>query len=554
MTRAHPLWRPRIRMLRVLWRVLRPLALGAFLLVAVRLLGLPDTFHEQATVVFLILVVYGVLWALALEALAPFRPELRLVPATDDRARRLAAIVQWFLLLAVGLQLALYLLEANAVHPAFAAVVRLVRNAGLVLVAWMALARSGVTDRWVPDRVENVWDLLLTWTFRFVLPFGVVVAMAWLTLRALGYVGLAHWSLQRAGWTAIAIVAVALLHGWIRLGIGVFLRFLRDEKETPTAEVDAERGDAQGWIALDRTLRLLLSIGAVLLALFVVLRIWGVDGPALRSALSARLPLASDRTWMDLVRGAVQVSVVLLIGRIVREILVFIVFPSRNTEVGARYAIVTVLKYVVLFLAVMVGAGAVGFDMSAITVFAGGAGVGLSFALKDILGNFFSGLILLFERPVRVGDLIEVGGVSGRVEAIRLRGTVIRAFNQSSVIIPNQQMIGERLTNLTQHRTLARMEVAVGVAYDSDLQHVETVLLREARGMPGVVDQPAPFVRVSAFGASSVDMTLFWYTDRVGERGGIQYELQKRIFKTFASEGIEMPNPQLDVHLGSANE
>ena len=548
---AKSLWVPRIRLLRILWRLLSPLALGTFLVVAVRLLGLPERFRGQASTILAILVAYGLLWGLVWEILAPLKPELRLVSLSDDRARRLATMFKWILLLVLGVELALYLLEANAVHPAFAALIRLARGVGLCLVAWLAIVRGGLLRRFVPDHVESVWDLLATWALRFVLPFGVLSIVAWLVLRALGYLGFAQWVLARAGWTALAVLAVALVHWWARHWLGRIVGFMREADETEAHDDRAEKHRAEGWIALDRTSRLILKVGAALAAVLLVLTIWGIDRAELTALLSHGLPFGSARTWGDLLRGAAQIFLLVLSGGILRDVLVFIVFRSRGTEEGVRYAIVTVLKYVVIVFSVVLAASAVGLNMSAVTVFAGGAGVGLSFALKDILGNFFSGLILLFERPVRVGDLIEVGGVGGKVEAIRLRGTVIRAWDGSAVIIPNQQMVGERLKNLTQERELARLEVAVGVAYDSDLEEVERLLVNEAEVTTGVIETPAPVVRLSAFGESTVDVQLFCYTDRVGERHAIQYALRKNVLAGLTVAGVEMPFPQHDVHLRS---
>jgi small-conductance mechanosensitive channel len=147
-----------------------------------------------------------------------------------------------------------------------------------------------------------------------------------------------------------------------------------------------------------------------------------------------------------------------------------------------------------------------------------------------------------------VGDSVAVAGIEGKIEAIRLRGTTIRTFDGTTVIIPNTQMIGERLTSLSYGLHTARMQVDVGVSYDADPHEVERVLLEVARADKRVLEDPAPFVRFNAFGASSLDFLMRCYTHEVSDRFNIASQLKVAVFEALKKNGIEIPFPQQDVH------
>ena len=186
-----------------------------------------------------------------------------------------------------------------------------------------------------------------------------------------------------------------------------------------------------------------------------------------------------------------------------------------------------------------------------LAVFAGGASVGLAFGMKDIFSNFFSGLIMLLERPVRVGDTIEVSGNKGKVEAIRLRGTTLRTFDGTMVIVPNTEMIGSSLANLSYTLETARMQIDVGVSYGESPAKVEEVLLRVARADWRVLGDPEPVVRFNNFGASSLDFCLRVWTHEIDARWAMISELRAKVFEAFREEGIEIPFPQTDLHIRS---
>jgi small-conductance mechanosensitive channel len=281
----------------------------------------------------------------------------------------------------------------------------------------------------------------------------------------------------------------------------------------------------------------------------LVLAAWGETPASFRAALDTPWFGSDSLTWLGLFEAAVTVALVFAVGAVLRNLLTYFAFPRMEIDAGARYAVLTVLRYFVWVFAVLTGLGAAGVDASSLAVFAGAAGVGLAFGLQDIFANFFSGLIMLVERPVRVGDTVEIGGTQGVVEAIRLRGTVLRTLDRASVIIPNRQFIGERLTNLTHRMEAYRLQVQVGVSYDADPAQVLRALEEVARRDGRILKDPAPVARFQGFGPSSLDFSLYAFTGQVENRWHIASDLHASVLAAFRREGIEIPFPQHDVRI-----
>jgi len=223
-----------------------------------------------------------------------------------------------------------------------------------------------------------------------------------------------------------------------------------------------------------------------------------------------------------------------------------------SLDLGAREAIGSLFRYFVLFLGSIIIIQSAGIDLTALSVLAGAIGVGIGFGLQNIANNFISGVIILLERPIKVGDRVEVGDIDGRVVAIGARATTVITNDNIAVIVPNSRFISEPVVNWTQNDPRVRFKIPVGVAYGSDLRLVERLLLQVARENPDVLDDPAPVVRLMAFGDSAVEFELrVWSTTLVHKRGKLISDLNFAIYDTFQQHGIEMPFPQRDVHIRS---
>jgi small-conductance mechanosensitive channel len=220
---------------------------------------------------------------------------------------------------------------------------------------------------------------------------------------------------------------------------------------------------------------------------------------------------------------------------------------------GLRYAIGRILGYVIFFLGVLIALQTVGINATMLAVFGGALGVGLGFGLQDVVKNFVAGLVVLIERPVQVGDRIEIEGVSGDVVEIRARATVVRTNDDIHLIVPNSKFISETVINRSFGRRIVRYRIPVGVAYGSDPEVVKEALLAAARGSESVLADPAPVVWFVEFGQSSLDFELLcWTATMLSRPGAFASDLNFRILAELKAREIEIPFPQRDLHIRSA--
>ncbi|PCI07602.1 MAG: hypothetical protein COB77_04310 [Gammaproteobacteria bacterium] len=221
---------------------------------------------------------------------------------------------------------------------------------------------------------------------------------------------------------------------------------------------------------------------------------------------------------------------------------------------GARDAMVTIMGYLLFITAALAGLSAAGFDFGNITIIAGALSVGIGFGLQNIVNNFVSGLILLFERPIRKGDWIEVGGTEGYVKDIHIRSTRIQTFDRSDVIVPNSELISNQVTNWMLSSKSGRAIVPIGVAYGTDTEKVRDILMAIAEENDHVsksASMPPPKVLFREFGDSSLNFELRVFLHNVDSRLSIISELNFAIDKAFREQGIEIPFPQRDLHVKS---
>ncbi len=192
---------------------------------------------------------------------------------------------------------------------------------------------------------------------------------------------------------------------------------------------------------------------------------------------------------------------------------------------------------------------ALGFSLTSITVVAGGLSVGIGFGLQNIINNFVSGLLVIFGQTLREGDVINVGGVNGVVRRINIRSTQVETFDNAVIFVPNAEFLSGKLTNWTRNGRMVRQEVAVGVAYGSDIRLVEELLGQVAKAHPKVLTYPEPVILFNDFAASSLDFRLRFWVGDILHGSGIASEIRKAIDAAFAKAHIEIAFPQMDVHL-----
>ncbi|MEN6405437.1 MAG: mechanosensitive ion channel domain-containing protein [Thermoguttaceae bacterium] len=220
-------------------------------------------------------------------------------------------------------------------------------------------------------------------------------------------------------------------------------------------------------------------------------------------------------------------------------------------DAGARYAVATVCRYIITVVGVLLGCESMGFGWLKVQWLVAAMGLGLGFGLQEIFANFVSGLIILFERPVRVGDIVTIDDISGVVSRIRIRATTITDWDRKELIIPNKEFITGRVLNWTLTDQVNRVVVKVGVAYGSDTERAAQILLDVAKNHPHVLDDPAPEVLLESFGESSLNFVLRCFLPNLENRGTVIHQLHMTIDRMFREAGIEMPFPQQDIHVRS---
>jgi small-conductance mechanosensitive channel len=230
------------------------------------------------------------------------------------------------------------------------------------------------------------------------------------------------------------------------------------------------------------------------------------------------------------------------------------IFPQTGLDAGVRNSLSAGFGYVGIAIAAMLAVSALGLDLANIALIAGALSVGIGFGLQNIVNNFVSGLILLIERPIKVGDWINVGGHEGHVKQINVRATEIETFQRASVIVPNSELLSTAVINWTHKDSYGRAEVSVGVAYGSDVEKVIKILRACLDGHKEILTWPEPSVIFQNFGDSSLDFTVRGYIANVELRIFVQSELRVAIDRAFAEAGIEIPFPQRDVHIKNGNE
>ena len=221
-------------------------------------------------------------------------------------------------------------------------------------------------------------------------------------------------------------------------------------------------------------------------------------------------------------------------------------------DLGARQAAATITHYVVLLLGFLIILQTAGVNLTTLNVLAGAVGIGVGFGLQNIVSNFISGLIIMFERPIKIGDRIVVDDVEGDVVEIGARSTVVLTNDNINIIIPNSKFITENVINWKYNDGKVRFKIPVGVAYGSDLRKVEKILLEVAAAEGDVLEDPPPVVRFLEFGDSSLNLELrAWSSDAVTRRGKLVSALNFAIYEKFREHGIEIPFPQRDLHIRS---
>ncbi|MBI5015226.1 MAG: mechanosensitive ion channel [Deltaproteobacteria bacterium] len=454
-------------------------------------------------------------------------------------ARLVAGLISlpWKRRLLYGLASLLWLTQLLRVlglpEPLFRVYVTVVAGAGLPLCLWRAResARRGDTPKY-------------TWSLRLGAAVFAVVLLAQLGGFGALAVHLVEASLETTFLVLLAWVLALLVRGATELaGGGPHFQRLRLVREN-TGSIVHRFG-----VLTD------LLIGG--LTLSFLLGVWRVfDGPlaAARGLLSLGVTLGGTSITVGLALAAAAVLYGAVLSSWTVQALLDEGTPlAAHIDIGVRMSVKRLVHYAFVLAGLVLALGTLGVELRNLAIVASALGVGIGFGLQNVVNNFVSGLILLFERPVKVGDVVQVAGEWGQIKRLGLRSTIIQTLDQSELIVPNSDLISNPVTNWTLSDRQSRIVVPVGVAYGSDVTRVMGTLTGVAANHPSVLPEPAPQVLFTGFGASSLDFELRAWVGEVAERLVIRSALLQAIDQRFREEGIEIPFPQRDLHLRSVD-
>jgi len=474
---------------------------------------------------------------------------------------RLKRETQWFLRwLLPGLAVAAVLYRLYGAAPLMG------RLAMLAITLWIAMHIARALVRAVKANGRgilstfNVRFQLTLALFFFAASIGVVFG---LRLSVIFVINTVLDTLQ-AG-VVLAIGYSFLLH-WLqverrRLRFEELIKAREAQSEQPLSEMGVVDEDKENLTELGEETRELLNAAAIVVALSVLYYLWAPILPVFDAMSAVTLwtstvmveGVATVRhTTLEIVVFVTLMISVTIYAAAKLPALVELVLRSRaNVSAGTRYTVSTLLNYIILGVGILVALSKLGLDWSKLQWLVAALGVGIGFGLQEIVANFICGLIILFERPISVGDIITVGDQDGVVTRIRIRATTIRDWDNKELVIPNKEIITGRLLNWSLTDSRLRLTLPVGVAYGSDAALALKILAETVADDQRVLKDPAPSIIFSDFGESSLNMVCRFYIDNVDNMWPVKTALHLEIYRRFEEAGIVISFPQRDVHLDS---
>ncbi|RME71785.1 MAG: hypothetical protein D6776_09750 [Planctomycetota bacterium] len=470
-----------------------------------------------------------------------------------DRLFRLAALSGW-------LAVAWIVLDSEAVGaPALARLAWTAFYGALTLTAIAAFRRgSPLASLILGDAQGLLWR-----NWRLLWGLGSAGAVALVVLDALGYRFGAQWVAVRAGASLAVIAATAILYrSAAALSHGIASRAAqariaeqraRGEREDVHAPIVQLAALAEQREVLRRQI-----VGAIRAILLVVatlglISVWNVDAQLLQSLDEVTVFRVAEGesgiTYGDLARALIAAIVTGVLLRNLDGFLELFILPRLRDDAGLRYAVRTMARYAVFLVGGLVTLRYLQVPFDKLGWIVAAASVGIGFGLQDVVANFISGLIILLERPVAVGDIVRVGETEGTVNRISIRATEVQNWDNQTIIIPNRFFISNNVINWTHNDRIVRYVFEVGVEYGTDIERARTLLLEVVRAHPLVLEQPEPSVWFARFGASSLDFSVRYFVHDPKYILRVRSELGAAIQRRLKEAGIQVPFSQHDVHL-----
>ncbi len=449
-------------------------------------------------------------------------------------------VARWLLAYVVLLSVALDTAVELGAAKDVVALCRASFDLSLIIFLAYFFAHRAVVMKLVPDVPNPLYRKFVGTVERlYPIVFGFTLGTA--LLQWAGFSRLAHFLWLRTWVMAGVFVAAIVFHHALRVMLhGWLVRRALQSEEAATFYRSAEQ---------------LLEYVGLMVLFAVALSVVGIGGPLMRLLATSWFTVGGEAVSPQTVLEALAILLgFFLSARLVRDYLEFRVYGALNVDPGVSHAINTVIIYVMVIVGVLEACETVGLSLGTLRLFAGALGIGIGFGLQSIAHNLVGGLILIFSRSLRRGDWITTGDTLGMVQEVGIRATRLRTWDNIEHLIPNAQFISGEVVNWTRSNPYARLHVGVGVAYGAEPEKVRRILQAVAEAAPNVERSPAPEVWFVGFGESSINFELLvWFNVKLMERRRVESDLRFKIFGALKDAGIEIPFPQRDLHIRSAD-
>jgi small-conductance mechanosensitive channel len=527
----------------VLFTAAPPAATAASFYVLLKILGLVDaTIESILRAAVAAVCVVAAVNAIAATLLAPGKPQWRIFLASG----KVAARIRW---LCVGMAAVFGAdLIMGALNEALAAPLTL--SIAQNIIASIAFATLGMTLFLLPSNsieVEGAADL--RWLRFLRLPFAAA-ALAIFVCALAGYAALARFLAAQIVVTGTIVVMLYLTF----IAVDAFAESLKDDKAAVSRWLHEqfgldERARAQAGLPIELLLKIAALAAAVPLVMLQLGFDWGDVRHIVRQAFFGFDVGNITISFASLFAALLVFFIAYTLARIFQGWLDRHILAKAGMSGSARDSIRTGIGYGGVLVACIIAISSAGVNFSNIAIVAGALSVGVGLGLQGVVNNFVSGLILLAERPVRVGDWIEVHGEEGIVRRISVRATELETFDRAHVVIPNSMLISDRVKNWTLHNDMGRVVLPVSVAVGSDPEEVCDILKKAASDHVEVLTSPAPIVYFENVTATSLEFKLFVYLLNLGNSLNVRTELRIAILKAFKEAGVQIPHSQLDIFI-----
>lgn len=441
----------------------------------------------------------------------------------------------------------------------------------LILLLWIATQKTLIFN--LLPSAESQLGRFIHRVIKVIYPIFIVFVVSLFAIRSLGYPVLTYSLLK----TCIKSFVIAFIAFWIWKYLYYRLSNIR-EIRLKRSTVKKDTPEEKRYHAVTTIYLVLFNYAISIIAAIIIIRVWvktfhyAVGSPAapylvqkvflqigaifvaIGSGLRYRFVFEEGRytTPIKIIVALVVLVVSFFIARYIKKLLEDRVFYKLRLERGLSQTFSTLVRYVIIGIAVLIGFRMAGIPLRSLAFFAGAFGIGIGFGMQNIISNFVSGIILLFERPMRVGDVITLDdGTLGTIDKISTRSTTITTPDNIVITVPNSKFVESRVTNWSLPNSIMRGSVKVGVAYGSDINLVKKCLLEVAKQNQNVRIYPEPFVRFDEFGDSALMFKLFYWADDPGKRWFAMSEMHFAIDEMFRKNKIEIAFPQRDIHIRS---